>query len=73
MIVVGWENGSVIARAEAVVRPNLRDPDSAQFQDIVVFRHGNKHTACGSVNSKNGSADMSAIDALSTENLHMGS
>jgi hypothetical protein len=54
MIIVGWEDGSVIARAKAVVRANLRDPDSAQFQDIIVFRHGNKHTACGSVNSKNG-------------------
>ena len=54
MIIVGWEDGGVIARAEAVVRANLRDPDSAQFKDIIVFRHSNKHTACGSVNSKNG-------------------
>ncbi|WP_036052429.1 hypothetical protein [Bradyrhizobium sp. URHD0069] len=54
MMIVGWEDGGMIARAKAVVRANLRDPDSAQFQDIIVFRHGNKHTACGSVNSKNG-------------------
>ncbi len=35
---------------EAAVKRELRDPDSAQFSDVVV----NVESACGFVNSKNG-------------------
>jgi hypothetical protein len=55
MIIAGWEDGGMIARAKAVVQANIYDPDSAQFRDLIVIgtSDSTKRTVCGKVNAKN--------------------
>jgi hypothetical protein len=52
--VVQSSGASIIPEAKAAVQAGLRDPDSAQFRDVVVYGTSNKRTVCGSVNAKNG-------------------
>lgn len=40
-------------KAKAVLTGALNDPDSAQFRNVVVVRHGELLTLCGEVNAKN--------------------
>ena len=49
-----WTNDNIINRAQAAVRAELRDPDSAQFKNVFVIGTGYDKTVCGNVNARNG-------------------
>ncbi len=48
----------LVAKAKAAVRRELRDPGSAQFQDVKIRVVGGKSGVCGDVNSKNAMGGM---------------
>ena len=55
LMITGWDDAGMRARAEAVVKVNIYDPDSAQFKDLIVIGTSDspKRTVCGKVNAKN--------------------
>lgn len=42
------------SRAQDALKAQLRDPDSAQFKDVVAFRASDLVRVCGMVNARNG-------------------
>jgi hypothetical protein len=48
----------LITKAKAAVKSELRDPDSARFQDVKVRTTRGKQAVCGLVNAKNSRGGM---------------
>jgi len=51
----------LLAKAKATVKSELRDPDSAQFQDVKVRTVKGKQAVCGLVNAKNSKGGMTGL------------
>ena len=51
-----------IHAAKDMVKATLRDPASAAFNDLVVYRHGEKVAVCGTVNARNGFGGMAGAE-----------
>lgn len=59
----GWKEVAIYAAfARKMLAQRLRDPDSMQISDLVVFRTGKKLTLCGMVNAKNGFGGYSGFE-----------
>jgi hypothetical protein len=52
----------LIAKAKAAVRKQLREPESARFQDVKIKAGGSKKGVCGMVNAKNGTGGMTGTN-----------
>lgn len=48
------DDGILKYQGEDLVKRQLRDPESADFRDVIVVHKGSDVTVCGSVNAKNG-------------------
>jgi hypothetical protein len=51
----------LLAKAKATVKSELRDPDSARFQDVKVRTVKGKQAVCGLVNAKNSKGGMTGL------------
>lgn len=54
VIVQSKPDNDVLTRAQSATRDILKDPDSAQFSDLVALQNGMDTVVCGFVNAKNG-------------------
>jgi hypothetical protein len=72
-----FADDEVITRAQASVSENLRDPDSAQFSDMVALKNGRDTIVCGFVNAKNGYGGYTGrkrfiyIDGMRTSHMNV--
>lgn len=63
----------LLAKAKASVKGELRDPASAQFQDVKVRTVKGKQAVCGLVNAKNSKGGMTGLHpfAYDGEKVHL--
>ena len=61
----------LLAKAKATVKSELRDPDSARFQDVKVRKVGGKQAVCGLVNAKNSKGGMTGLHPFAYDGEHV--
>ncbi len=60
----------LITKAKATVKSELRDPDSARFQDVKVRAVEGKQAVCGLVNAKNARGGMTGLQPFAYDGEH---
>jgi hypothetical protein len=59
-----------ISKAKTRVKQQLRDPDSARFQDVKVKVVGGKKVVCGLINAKNSMGGMTGTHPFAYDGEH---
>jgi hypothetical protein len=60
----------LITKAKATVKSELRDPDSARFQDVKLRAVGGKQAVCGLVNATNARGRMTGLQPFAYDGEH---